>query len=299
MRRDATAKKYEIAGLAHVSDDVIYPHVFDNADREVGGVLIGRAARAGSLPMITGAIPAINADEQRATLTFTQDAWEHFHRTLDEQFPDGEQIVGWYHSHPSFGIFLSEHDLFIHRNFFSGPSQVALVVDPIGQTEGVFVWRGKDIDLLYERPTPAPWIASQAPPEARPAPEARRLTVQPDDRGPYPKPMLFSAALVGLAIGLGGWSLLSGSSAQSNGSVSVQQTKRAIPAARTQRPSHRRPTPSSKGAAADGTPSAPPANQGVGADPECAKVPLGATKVTSKGRITRHSNGLCTYVVNR
>ncbi len=27
-------------------------------------------------------------------------------------------IVGWYHTHPSFGIFLSHHDLFIHQNFF-------------------------------------------------------------------------------------------------------------------------------------------------------------------------------------
>lgn len=77
----------EIAGLQAVSDTVIYQHVFDNADREVGGVLIGRTAADGGLPLVTGAIPAISADEQRATLTFTQEAWAHVHRVLKNEFP--------------------------------------------------------------------------------------------------------------------------------------------------------------------------------------------------------------------
>src|SRR4051812_28892649 len=111
----------EISGLRQVGE-VIYHHVFSNDDREVGGVLIGRSPRHGTLPLITGAIPALKADEQRATLTFTQDAWEHVHRTLEAEYPEEDQIVGWYHSHPGFGIFLSDHDLFIHHNFFSGES---------------------------------------------------------------------------------------------------------------------------------------------------------------------------------
>ena len=49
-------------------------------------------------------------------------------------------IVGWYHTHPSFGIFLSHHDLFIHQHFFAQPLQVAYVVDPINQTRGFFQW---------------------------------------------------------------------------------------------------------------------------------------------------------------
>ena len=49
--------------------------------------------------------------------------------------------MGWYHTHPNFGIFLSHHDLFIHHNFFAQPLQVAYVVDPINQTRGFFQWR--------------------------------------------------------------------------------------------------------------------------------------------------------------
>jgi len=41
---------------------------------------------------------------------------------MDAQFAD-KKIVGWYHSHPGFGIFLSEYDLFIHRNFFTAPGR--------------------------------------------------------------------------------------------------------------------------------------------------------------------------------
>ena len=71
------------------------------------------------------------------------------HEALERDFPD-EQIVGWYHSHPGFGIFLSGHDLFIHENFFSGPSQIAYVVDPHAGTEGVFGWREGKIVVLEE-----------------------------------------------------------------------------------------------------------------------------------------------------
>lgn len=141
-----------IPGLEGPVRDEIYDHVFANPGREVGGVLVGQVAPTGGSPWVEAAIPAINADEQRATLTFTQEAWEHVHTILDHEFPE-YQIVGWYHSHPGFGIFLSEHDLFIHRNFFSGLSQIAFVVDPHEGTEGVFGWRDGDVAPLYHKAT--------------------------------------------------------------------------------------------------------------------------------------------------
>ena len=111
----------------------------------------------GGLPLVTGAIPAISADEQKATLTFTQEAWAHVHQVLEAEFPADEQIVGWYHSHPSFGIFLSGHDLFIHENFFNASSQIAVVVDPINCREGAFGWRDGKLEALYERATAKRW----------------------------------------------------------------------------------------------------------------------------------------------
>jgi proteasome lid subunit RPN8/RPN11 len=155
-----------------VSDGTIYTHVFGSADREVGGVLIGRMPADGGLPLVTGAIPAISADEQKATLTFTQEAWAHVHQVLEAEFPANEQIVGWYHSHPSFGIFLSGHDLFIHENFFDAPSQIAVVVDPIGRREGAFGWQDGKLEALYERATPKRW---RVPPEVLESLQPRRV----------------------------------------------------------------------------------------------------------------------------
>lgn len=192
-----------IPGLSRVCEAVIYKHVFSNAEREVGGVLVGRIKQAGAMPVVTGAIPAIAADEQRAALTFTQDSWEHVHRVLDSEYP-GEQIVGWYHSHPSFGIFLSGHDLFIHRNFFSGRSQIALVVDPIACEEGVFAWRKStnDVDRYMFGPTPAEWRAVASDGEALMT-RVHRQPVENEQAGkssPYPLAVVALAGLAGFAV---------------------------------------------------------------------------------------------------
>ena len=56
--------------------------------------------------------------------------------------------MGWYHSHPGFGVFLSDHDTFIHKNFFSSPGQVAWVFDPHSDEEGCFGWVGGRIERL-------------------------------------------------------------------------------------------------------------------------------------------------------
>ena len=115
----------------------IRQHARSSTDREICGVLIGqdrdRHVR------VTACIEGENADEAGAHVTFTQETWEHIYAVKDKKFPD-ERIVGWYHSHPGFGIFLSEHDTFIHKNFFSSPGQIAWVFDPHSDEEGCFGW---------------------------------------------------------------------------------------------------------------------------------------------------------------
>jgi hypothetical protein len=118
--------------------------------------------------------------------------------------------VGWYHSHPSFGIFLSEHDLFIHRNFFSGPAQIAVVVDPINCTEGVFAWRHGEIAKVLERSTPSAW---RARPVRRPPPPVSSLAdgyhsdsvVVPGFEARARLTALIVAVLAGLLFGLLVW----------------------------------------------------------------------------------------------
>jgi proteasome lid subunit RPN8/RPN11 len=112
-------------------------HAHSNMTTEVCGVLIGD--QRNGVVKIHASIQALNASQAGTHVTFTQGAWESIYRIKDESFPE-ERIIGWYHSHPGFGVFLSEHDMFIHRNFFSSADQVAWVYDPHTDEEGCFGW---------------------------------------------------------------------------------------------------------------------------------------------------------------
>jgi proteasome lid subunit RPN8/RPN11 len=123
----------------------IRQHARSNLKNEVCGVLIG--GFEDSATHVRACIAGANAAQGGAHVTFTQDTWEHIYKIKDRDFPD-ERIVGWYHSHPGFGIFLSDHDTFIHRNFFSAPEQVAWVYDPHSDEEGFFGWADERIERL-------------------------------------------------------------------------------------------------------------------------------------------------------
>jgi proteasome lid subunit RPN8/RPN11 len=113
----------------------------------VCGVLIGE--ENGSGMNVTARIAGLNAAQAGTYVTFTQDTWEHIYKIKDKDYPE-ERIVGWYHSHPGFGVFLSDHDTFIHKNFFSAPLQVAWVYDPHSDEEGCFGWSGERLERLEE-----------------------------------------------------------------------------------------------------------------------------------------------------
>ncbi|HKV95044.1 MAG TPA: Mov34/MPN/PAD-1 family protein [Candidatus Angelobacter sp.] len=123
----------------------IRQHARSSMKAEVCGVLIGSTEH--ERMMVEACIQGNNAAQGGAHVTFTQDTWEHIYKIKDKEYPD-QKIVGWYHSHPGFGVFLSEHDLFIQQNFFSNPQQVAWVYDPHTDEEGCFGWVGEKIEKL-------------------------------------------------------------------------------------------------------------------------------------------------------
>ena len=124
----------------------IRQHARSSMDAEICGVLLGHAEPDGRV-VIDECIRGEGASQGGAHVTFTQDTWQHIYKEKDSHFPD-HAIVGWYHSHPGFGIFLSDYDLFIHRNFFGAPHQVAWVFDPHSDEEGCFGWCGEAIQPL-------------------------------------------------------------------------------------------------------------------------------------------------------
>lgn len=143
--------------------DQIYDHVFAYPGSEVGGILVGRKLNGGD-QIITGAIPAESTEGNLVSLTFTHASWEQIHNEISKSFPD-EEIVGWYHSHPGHGIFLSNHDAFIHHNFFSDPACIALVVDPLNGEEGMFGWNEKSLECFWHQATHREPVPGVAPPK--------------------------------------------------------------------------------------------------------------------------------------
>jgi proteasome lid subunit RPN8/RPN11 len=113
--------------------------------RERGGFLLGSVqTEEPAFIEIRHFLPAVEARSKAASLTFTHETWATLTRQAEERFPDAV-ILGWQHTHPGFGIFLSAYDLFIQRHFFSQTWQVALVVDPVRKELGFFQWRDGDV----------------------------------------------------------------------------------------------------------------------------------------------------------
>jgi proteasome lid subunit RPN8/RPN11 len=138
------------APLLQVSTEVarqIRQHARSNRKTEICGVLIG--TEASGITKVEARIAGESAAQGGAHVTFTQDTWEHIYKIKDRDYPD-ERIVGWYHSHPGFGVFLSDHDTFIHKNFFSSSTQVAWVYDPHSDEEGCFGWRNGRLERVGE-----------------------------------------------------------------------------------------------------------------------------------------------------
>ena len=135
---DERAFRVSITEAAYGS---VREHAQEDTGIEICGVLVGEVLKdeKGPFLAITAAIRGENAATQAGQVTFTQEAWSHILEIKDATYPE-LRIVGWYHSHPTFGIFISSQDQFIQTTLFSQPWQVAFVVDPMSGDEGFFVW---------------------------------------------------------------------------------------------------------------------------------------------------------------
>ena len=116
---------------------------------ELGSILLGyESTEMGKRHVVISEfIEAKHTDATASTLTFTHETWNYVHSEKDRLYPDSK-IVGWQHTHPNYGIFLSEYDLFIQKNYFDLPFQVAYVVDPVAKTRGFFQWKNGNVEKL-------------------------------------------------------------------------------------------------------------------------------------------------------
>jgi len=133
--------------ISQVAYQAIHKFTHDKITNESGGMLIGYVVDEFEKTniVITAFVEAKYCEATPTTLKFTHKTWEYCHEEIAKKHKE-EKIVGWIHTHPGFGIFLSEYDKFIQNNFFKEDYQVAFVVDPVQQVEGFYIWNNGVIE---------------------------------------------------------------------------------------------------------------------------------------------------------
>jgi proteasome lid subunit RPN8/RPN11 len=163
----------------------IRAHGYTDTAHECGGVMVGEKLEGGEGPvvLVEAVIAGAHTDNRRGSVTFTHETWEHINQEKDQKYSD-LRIVGWYHTHPGFGIFLSDYDQFIQANFFDLPWNVAFVLDPLSGESGAFGWVEGKIARLPEYEAYA--VADEHP--ARPSAEGVAQASQPAPEEARPEP---------------------------------------------------------------------------------------------------------------
>jgi len=131
--------------------DSIHSYSLSDTSRELGGVLLGHyKEKDGHYWLeIEEKIIARHTEAAKSNITFTHMTWEYINQVKDDFFPN-LKMLGWFHTHPGFGIFLSKEDCFIQKNFFNESWSIAYVIDPVHNNWGFFGWSNGSIVRIPE-----------------------------------------------------------------------------------------------------------------------------------------------------
>jgi proteasome lid subunit RPN8/RPN11 len=128
--------------------DSILSHVGSDVCVEMAGLLFGRFDAAfGTIVLEAHAIAA-----SAASLTHVRmhrQAWPHIWSAAGRRTPE-LAIVGWYHSHPGHGVYLSETDRRTQAAWFRRLDHIALVIDPVRKQTAAFCGpSGVQAEIVY------------------------------------------------------------------------------------------------------------------------------------------------------
>jgi len=123
------------------AESQLIEHLSIDRYTETGGVVVGEAYVCSETRKhyteIVGSIAATHTVGNAVHFQFSPECWSSIFRNQKQYYP-GSTIVGWYHSHPNHGIFLSGTDLNTQRLSFNKIWQIAVVFDPQRREIGYF-----------------------------------------------------------------------------------------------------------------------------------------------------------------
>lgn len=111
----------------------IMHHVKGDCTVERIGMLIGRPFTRPSsgqlLICVDAALPIEDKSATNTSVSIQKDGWQSAWSDLN--LASEERIIGWYHSHPNHGVFLSAVDRKTQSLWFVQEWKLAIVLDPI------------------------------------------------------------------------------------------------------------------------------------------------------------------------
>lgn len=120
----------------------IWNHIMQTPNIESGGVLVGHPFGTfdgkTTFVIVSAAIPQHSDNRSVGHFTVAPREIDQARTEIELTYP-GLTAVGWYHSHPGHGIFLSGQDMTIVRSIYNTSWNIALVIDPKKEKEGIFV----------------------------------------------------------------------------------------------------------------------------------------------------------------
>ena len=143
--------------------DIIVDEVAGNTP-EVGGFLMGKYCLDPETNQyqisLNEFIPIVPEDHSVFQLEFSTNSLVRELGDAQDKFPD-LSVIGWFHTHPGHGLFLSKPDMTIHRGFFKEKYQVAMEIDSLSEKldTGFFTKKMNDEmnNSIYKRPSWFSW----------------------------------------------------------------------------------------------------------------------------------------------
>lgn len=111
---------------------------------EIAGFLLGRFQELNThnqyQVVIDEFVPVTPGDQGVYMVEFGTHAWMELDE-VQEKYPD-LTTIGWFHTHPGHGLFLSQPDLNIQKGFFRKPYHLAMEIDPLREAGEMafFTW---------------------------------------------------------------------------------------------------------------------------------------------------------------
>ncbi|MEW5936275.1 MAG: Mov34/MPN/PAD-1 family protein [Candidatus Thermoplasmatota archaeon] len=132
--------------LSKRAEEKIRNHAIAYRDEqlEVMGLMVGDAFQApdGYLYSIVNDVVSSGLEASSVSVRFDRKRLDDLAVRLDDLRWD-YLIVGWYHSHPGHGCFLSPTDIQTQRTLFPEPYHSAIVIDPIAMEIAAFKLDGQ------------------------------------------------------------------------------------------------------------------------------------------------------------